>query len=110
MSNLLWEPTEESKRKANMTHYMEFLRQKCGLKFRSYEISLNRLSGLSKTMKLPSFSLTSFTQCLLSPRVFRTILLMSMNLILLPKGLLTNRKYWIHAFKFYGPYSAHKFL
>ena len=37
MSVLLWTPSEERKRRANMTHYMDFLNQKHGLKFSSYD-------------------------------------------------------------------------
>jgi acetoacetyl-CoA synthetase len=35
--HLLWQPSKERKKKANMTLYMEFLRQKHGLEFKSYD-------------------------------------------------------------------------
>ncbi len=34
---LLWEPSEEVQRQANLTHYMEWLRETRGLEFESYE-------------------------------------------------------------------------
>ena len=36
MRSLLWVPDEQRKKKANITRYMEFLKQKYGLKFSSY--------------------------------------------------------------------------
>lgn len=43
----------------------------------------------------PCSSVTFLTQCPLSPRVFRTILSTSMNLILLSYRIVTNRNDWV---------------
>ena len=35
-NNLLWNPSEERKRQANLTRFMDFANRECGLRLRSY--------------------------------------------------------------------------